>query len=78
MCRHRSRGLTRRAALALLHGICLATIGPACSPAEQAPGRGAQIPDRLDKMRALRGTGDPRLPRNRSTVAAERQRGPRR
>jgi hypothetical protein len=60
MCHERWGTMTRRAALALLPWLCLATAGPACSPAGPAPSRAAGIPDRRKKMRALRGTGDPR------------------
>jgi hypothetical protein len=52
--------VTRRAALALLPWLCLTTGGLGCSPSGQAPSSAASIPDRLKKMRALRGTGDPR------------------
>jgi hypothetical protein len=57
---HDQRGfVTRRAALALLPLLALATAGPGCSPSGETS-RGAVIPDRLEKMRARRGTGDPR------------------
>jgi prepilin-type N-terminal cleavage/methylation domain-containing protein/prepilin-type processing-associated H-X9-DG protein len=58
--------MTRRTALALLPCLCLATVGSGCSPAGQASS-GAKIPDRLKKMRALRGTGDPRQQGKRSS-----------
>jgi hypothetical protein len=60
--------MTRRAALALLPWLSLAAAGPGCSPAGPKPNGAAEIPDRLKKMRALRGTGDPRQPGNRSSV----------
>jgi hypothetical protein len=52
--------VTRRAALALLPWLCLTTAGAGCSPVGQAPSSAAKTPDRLKKMRALRGTGDTR------------------
>ena len=60
MSHERSENVTRRAALALVPWLCLAAIGPGCLPAGQASSGAAGIPDRLEKMRALRGTGDPR------------------
>jgi hypothetical protein len=62
--------VTRRAALALLPGLCLATAGPGCSPAGRAPSGAAGIPDRLKKMRDLRGTGDPRRQGKQSSIGA--------
>jgi hypothetical protein len=60
MCHERRGTVTRRAALGLLPWLGLATIGPGCSPAGQGPSGAAGTPDRREKMRALRGTGDPR------------------
>ena len=59
MLHDRWRSITRCAALALLPWLCLATVGPGCSPAGQPSSGTARIPDRLKKMRALRGSGDP-------------------
>jgi hypothetical protein len=70
MCHDQRGTVTRRAALALLPWLCLATAGPGCSPAGQAPSGSAGIPDRLEKMRALRGTGDPRRRGKRSSIRA--------
>ncbi len=65
--RHDKRGtVTRRAALALLPWLYLAFAGPGCSPARPASSGAAEIPDRLKKMRARRGTGDPRRKGKRS------------
>jgi hypothetical protein len=72
MCHERGRGVIRRAALALLPWLCLATAGPGCSPAGPAPNGAAGTPDRLDKMRALRGTGGPRRP----SIPARQESGP--
>ena len=77
MCHDRIRTLTRRAALALFPGLCLAIAVPGCSPAGPGSGGGAGIPDRLKKMRALRGTGDPRRQGKRSSIPARRESGPR-
>ena len=77
MCHQQSEPVTRRAALALLPWLCLATAGPACSPAGPAPSRAAGTPDRLKKMRALRGTGDPRRQAKRSSIPARQESGPR-
>jgi hypothetical protein len=68
MCNDQWVTVARRAALALLPGLCLATAGPGCSPAGQASSRAAGIPDRLDKMRVLRGTGDPRRQGQRTSI----------
>jgi hypothetical protein len=66
---HDRRGsVSRRAALALLPWLCLATAGPGCSPAGQASGDSEGSPDRLKKMRALRGTGDPSRKGQRSSI----------
>ena len=69
--------VTRRAALALLPWLCLVTIGPGCSPAEQASSANERIPERLKKMRALRGTGDPRRQGKRSFIRAHEKPRPR-
>jgi hypothetical protein len=68
MCHERWRSLTRRAALALLPWLCLVTAGPGCSPASQASSGVAGTPNRLAKMRALRGMGDPRRQNMQSSV----------
>ena len=73
MLHERWRSLTRRAALALLPWLCLAAVGPGCSPAGQASSGAEKIPDRLKKMRALRGTGDPRRQVNRSFISAHQK-----
>jgi hypothetical protein len=66
--------LTRRAAIALLPWLCLATANLGCSPSGQES-RAAGTPDRLKKMRALRGTGDPRRKGERSSVRARQESG---
>jgi len=68
MCHDPWGTVTRRAALALLPWLCLATVGPGCLPSGQASSGAAGIPDRLKKMRALRGTGDPRQRRKRASI----------
>ena len=68
MCHDQWETLTRRAGLALLPWLCLATAGPGCSQSRRAPSTAAGIPDRLEKMRALRGTGDPLRQRKRSYI----------
>ena len=73
MCHHQGETVTRRAALALLPWLCLATAGPGCSPAGQASSGASGIPDRLKKMRALRGTGDPRRQDKRSSIPARQK-----
>ena len=60
MCHEGWRKMNRRAALALLPWLCLAAAGPGCSPAGPTSNGAATRPDRLKKMRSLRGTGDPR------------------
>jgi hypothetical protein len=65
--------VTRRATLALLPWLCLATICPGCSPAGQTTSGTERIPDRLKKMRALRGTGDPRRQGDRSSISAHQK-----
>jgi hypothetical protein len=77
MLHERWRSLTRRAALALLTWLCLAAVGPGCSPAGQASSGTERIPDRLKKMRAIRGTGDPRRQVNRSSLNAHQKFRPR-
>ena len=75
---HNRRGtVNRRVALVLLAGLCLATAGPGCSPAGPASGGSAGIPNRLEKMRALRGTGDPRRHGERSSVRSPQKSRPR-
>jgi hypothetical protein len=63
----------RRAALALLPWLCLAAAGPGCSPAGPASSGAAGTPDRLNKMRDLRGTGDPRRQGERSSIPARQK-----
>jgi hypothetical protein len=77
MLPERSRSMTRRAAHALLPCLCLATAGPGCSPAGQASSAANGTPDRLMKMRALRGTGDPRRQGKRSSVHTPQESRPR-
>jgi hypothetical protein len=69
--------VTRRAALALLPWLCLATAGPGCSPAGQSSRGTEEIPDRLKKMRALRGTGDPSRQGKPSSIRARQESRPR-
>jgi hypothetical protein len=77
MC-HEGWGIvTRRAALALFPWVYLATAGPGCSPAGPAPSGAGGTFDRLKKMRALRGTGDPRRQGKRSPTRAREGSGPR-
>ena len=73
MCHDQWGTVTRRAALALLPWLCLSTAGPGCSPAGHASRGAAGIPNRLKKMRALRGTGDPRQQCKRSSIAASQK-----
>jgi hypothetical protein len=73
MCHDQLRTVTRRAAVALLAWLCLATAGPGCAPAGQASSGPPGIPDRLKKMRALRGTGDPRQQCKRSSTSARQK-----
>ena len=70
MCHEGWGTVTRRTALALLPWLCMATAGPGCSPAGPTSNGAAGIPDRLKKMRALRGTGDPRRQGKRSSIPA--------
>jgi hypothetical protein len=69
--------VTRRAALALVPWLCLAAAGPGCSPAGQASSGAERTPDRLKKMRARRGTGDPRRQGERSSTRAQQRPGSR-
>ena len=71
MSRERGGILTRRAVLALLPLLCLGAIGPGCTPAGQASTNSGS--SRLDKMRARRGTGDPRQKRKPSNRPAPRK-----
>jgi hypothetical protein len=73
MCHERWRSMTRRATLALLTGLCVATAGPGCSPPGQAPNGGDAAPDRLKKMSALRGTGDPRRQGKRPSIPGRQE-----
>jgi hypothetical protein len=70
MCHDQLATFTRRAALALLPCLCLAAAGTGCAPAGRAPGGTAAIPDRLNKMRNLRGTGDRRQQARRAAPHA--------
>ena len=76
MCDDQCETMTRRAALALLPWLCLATASPGCSPAEHALSGSAGIPDRLKKMRALRQTGDPRQRGKRPPFGARQKSRP--
>jgi hypothetical protein len=76
MLHERSGSVTRRTALALLPCLCLATAGPGCSPAGQASSTANGTPDRLMKMRARRGTGDPRRQGKWSSVHAPQESRP--
>ena len=60
MCHELLGTMTRRRALALASLFYLTIAGAGCSPAGQAERGAPGIPDRLEKMRSLRGTGDPR------------------
>jgi hypothetical protein len=73
MCNSQSGTLTRRAALAFLPWLCLATITAGCSRVETTSSRAAGTSDRLNRMRALRGTGDPRRPGKRLSTRARRR-----
>ena len=77
MCHDQRATVTRRAALALFPWLCLAAAGPGCSPAGQASSGSARIPDRLEKMRALRGTGDPIRRGKPPSIRARQQSRPR-
>jgi hypothetical protein len=74
MSHNRWGTLTRWAAIALLPWVCLATTNLGCSPTGQES-RAAGTPDRLKKMRAHRGTGDPRRQGERSSVRARQESG---
>jgi hypothetical protein len=71
------RIVTRRAALALLPWLWLATGGPGCTPTRLESSGTADVPDRLKKMQALRGTGDPRLREKRRAIPVRQERRPR-
>jgi hypothetical protein len=75
MLHERWESMTRRAALALLPWLCLATAGPGCSPAGQASSEAEGTPDRLKRMRTRRGTGDPRRQGERSPIRARQESG---
>ena len=77
MLHERWGSVTRRTALALVPWLCLAAAGPGCSPAGQASSGADGTRDRLKKMRALRGTGDPRRQGERSSLPARQGSGPR-
>ena len=77
MCHDHWGTVTRRAALALVPWLWLATAGPGCSPAGPASRGAAVIPDRFKKMRDLRGTGDPRRQGKQSSIRACQKSGPR-
>jgi hypothetical protein len=77
MCQEGRGNVTRRAALALLPWLCLATAGLGCSPAGPTSNGTAAVPDRLKRMRALRGTGDPRRQGKRPPTPARRESRPR-
>jgi hypothetical protein len=79
MLHERRRSVTRRAALAMLPWLWLAaaTSAPGCSPAGQASSGAERTPDRLKKMRARRGTGDPRRQGERSSTRAQQKSGSR-
>ena len=77
MLHDRLGNVTRRAALALSAWLYLAAVGTGCSRKGQTPSGAAGIPDRLDKMRALRGSGDPRRGGERSLVRVRRESKPR-
>jgi hypothetical protein len=72
------RTVTRRAALALLPWLCLAVASPGCWPAGDASRGAAGIPDRLKKMQARRGTGDPRRHAKQSPFRIRQRSRPRR
>jgi hypothetical protein len=73
MGHERWRSMTRRAAIARLAGLCLAIAGPGCSPPGQAPSGAGRTPDRLKKMSALRGTGDPRRQGKRPSIPGRQE-----
>jgi hypothetical protein len=68
--------MTRRSALALFPWLCLAAAGPGCAPAGPRSYGPAGIPDRLRKMRELRGTGDPRRQGKRASTPSRRDHRP--
>jgi hypothetical protein len=69
--------MTRRAVLVLVPWLCLASAGPGCAPAGQTSSGAAGTRDRLNKMRALRGTGDPRQYAQRPAIRAPQKSKPR-
>ena len=73
MCHNRWATVTRRSALAMLPWLCLSTVVPGCSPSGRASGGAAGTTDRLAKMRALRGTGDPRRTLARPPIPARQR-----
>jgi hypothetical protein len=77
MCHDRWGTSTRRAALALLPWLCLATAAVGCSPAPPASSKAAGTLGRLEKMRTRRGSGDPRRQGERKSISARRESGPR-
>jgi hypothetical protein len=77
MCHHRWSTAIRPAALGLLAWLCLATAAPGCLPAGGPSDGAAEHADRLDKMRALRGTGDPRRKAKRPSVPPRQEARPR-
>ena len=77
MCRDPLETVTRRDALALLPWLCLTTAGAGCSPARPESSGAAETLDRLDKMRARRGTGDPRRQGQRPSIPARHKSGSR-
>jgi hypothetical protein len=70
MCHEGWGRVTRRNALALFPWLFLVTAPPGCSPAGPKSYTAAGTPDRLRKMRGLRGTGDPRRHGSRASTPA--------
>jgi hypothetical protein len=75
MSQDRWRTAIRPAVLAMLPWLFLTTAVPACSPSARPPGRSAGGTDRLEKMRALRGTGDPRRKAMRPSAPPRQETG---
>jgi hypothetical protein len=75
MLHERWESLTRRSALTLLPWLCVASVGPGCSPAGHVSSGTERIPDRLKKMGVLRGTGDPRRQGKRTSIRAGQKSG---
>jgi hypothetical protein len=71
MCHEESWNVTRRTALALLPWLGLAATVAGCSPGGPKSNGAAEIPDRLKKMRAHRGTGDARRQATLSSSPAD-------